>query len=271
VRDHVSNITLECKDQGRHPVNQETVCYRISFDEDQWLTDKYCQEFGGVMEGNWCCAYVGDKPYTFNFTEDSFHNLEFYCRDHLGNANKSIDIEYFKVDSTPPIINKTLIGPQEGNCPPEEGEKCWIKDWTCESEGTTIHVEAWDNDTYGCAVGNVTCEWWYELDGSPMRGGKGLTPPFDIEFYDESKHELHIKCCDKLGNCYEDVETFYVDSTGPNVTKEFMGPFYKEGEIEWIDGITKINLTASDGKGKCAVGVDKIYYNNTIVPDKYCL
>ncbi|MBD3164253.1 hypothetical protein GF323_03570 [Candidatus Woesearchaeota archaeon] len=128
-------ITLDCVDQGNHPVMQETVCYRVSFDDPQtpWLTDQYCTDFGGTMRGNdnddWCCAYVGDdipaandinvvapqeNKYYLHFMEDSLHDLEFYCEDHLGNANQ-VDLEYFKVDSIPPTTTKTYLGPQYPN------------------------------------------------------------------------------------------------------------------------------------------------------------
>ena len=278
VRDHVTEINLTCEDQDPHPVNNEEVCFRVSFDDSQqpWLTDQYCNDVGGTMEGNWCCV---KSPVTIIFKEDSLHDLEYYCRDALGNANEP-DLEYFKVDSQPPIIEKTIIGPQVGDCPPEdENDKCWIKDWTCKSSGTTIHIEAYDNDTLGCAVDQITCDWWYILDGNQIINRtymQGLIPPFDIKFYDDTEHELHVKCCDALGNCYEDVETFYVDSSGPNVTKEFIGPWYNDSGVEYIDTATLINLTATDNPdGECAVDNSTIYWRDNYFPNErdwhYCL
>jgi len=277
VRDHVTEINLTCEDQEPHPVNNEEVCFRISFDgEIPWLTDQYCQDVNGSMEGDWCCV---KSPVTIIFKEDSLHDLEYYCRDALGNKNEP-DLEYFKVDSQPPVITKTIIGPQVGDCPPEENGKCWIKDWTCESNGTTIHIDAYDNETYGCAVDQITCDWWYYVDGNYTPGETNVTPPFDIKFYDETEHELHVKCCDELGNCYEDIETFYVDSSGPNVTKEFIGPWYRnQSGVEWIDTVTNISLTAHDNpEGECAVGNSTnstIYWRDYYFPDEsdwhYCL
>ena len=114
VRDHVTEITLDCVDQDPHPVGGEILYYKISFDDPQtpWLTRDYCAAFGGtfVPEGQgtdgWCVVGVSDGSYTFVFTEDSLHDLEFYCEDALGNANQ-VDLEYFKVDSVPPTTTKT--------------------------------------------------------------------------------------------------------------------------------------------------------------------
>jgi len=274
VRDHVTEINLTCDDQDPHPVDHEEVCYRVSLDSSN-VTDQYCNE---SLEDGWCCV---DSPKTIIFEEDSLHDLEYYCRDALGNANEP-DLEYFRVDSQPPIINKTIIGPQVGDCPPEEGEDCWIKDWTCGSDGTTIHVDAYDDDTYGCAVDNITCTWWYYLDGSPPGGAAlpmALTPPFNITFYDETEHELHIKCCDALGNCYEDNETFYVDSSPPETTKWYEGPQKCLGENctapEWISSQTLVHLNASDNPdAPCAVGVNETYWRNIVLENEsdwgYC-
>jgi len=265
VRDNVTPITLTCEDPEPHPSGDEEVCYKVSLDGSD-VTDEYCdpEDLEDVdqvgYKGQWCCV---PAPETIIFKEDSLHDLEYFCRDAVDKKSE-IDLEYFKVDSQPPVIEKTIIGPKVGNCPPEdENDKCWIKDWT-DSNGTTIHIDAYDNDTLGCAVDQITCDWWYVLDGNQTINEtymQGLTPPFNITFDDETEHELHVKCCDALGNCYEDIETFYVDSSGPDVTKEFIGPQYTDGYSEWIDTVTNISLTAHDNpNGECAVGEDKIYY-----------
>ncbi len=280
-----TEITLDCDDswsgKAPHPSGDEEVCYKVSYDIPAPMTDitaKYCPEALETVtdsgyEGDWCCI---PAPEVIVFAEDSLHNLEYFCMDAV-NKKSPIDLEYFRVDSQPPIIDKTMSGPQIGGCPPGEGEDCWIKDWE-QAEGTTIHIEATDDDTYGCAVDDITCEWSYKLDGEPMQGEGCLGPSFDIKFYDETQHELLVKCCDKLGNCAEDVETFYVDSSGPTVEKEFIGPKKIDGSVEWIDSVTTIELTATDQPdAPCAVGEDKIYYVITPMeddacwmPEKYC-
>ncbi|MBN2014302.1 MAG: VWA domain-containing protein [Candidatus Altiarchaeota archaeon] len=297
VRDHVTPITLNCTDQGDHPVNQGELCYKVSLDGAN-ATDQYCDE---ALEDGWCCV---EAPKEIVFEEDSLHGLEFFCIDALGNTEETTDLEYFKVDSQAPIITKTVIGPQVGDCPPEVGQDCWIKDWEFE-EGTTIHVEAYDDDTYGCAVDEVLCEWSYELDNVSMSGCSELTPPFNITFYDETVHTLHIVCCDALGNCDTDNETFYVDSSPPETEKTYVGAYkaapccvenyegycnvswssegYESKEAcvkdkvhmncpQWINLDTEVVLNATDNPDAlCAVGVDKIYWMNSLVDDMYCL
>lgn len=284
VRDDVTPITLSCDDSWNgtapHPVDQETMCYKISFDkpETPWLTGQYCGEFGGDYNSTTgeCCAYVGKpiiddavdsilpKAYTFTFMEDSNHDLEFYCKDALGNKG-TLDVENFKVDSTPPIITKTLVGPHIG-CGPSD-TSCYIKDWN-NSDGTTIHVEVADNNSLGCAVGGVKCEYYYLLDDNATKKGfvDDSAPPFDIKFNDDSNHTLVIKCWDALKNSVTDTESFLVDSIPPVTKKTYGTPFYTDGTSDWITSATPISLTSTDNK----VGVDKTYYKYEIVDDSNC-
>jgi hypothetical protein len=281
VRDHVTPITLNCDDswsgKAPHPSGDEEVCYKVSLDGSDY-TDPYCPENLELIEqpgheGLWCCL---DSPQQIIFEEDSLHDLEWFCRDAV-DKKSPIDLEYFRVDSQPPIIEKTVIGPQVGDCPPEPGENCYIKDWTCGSaciEGTTIQVNAYDNNTLGCTVDDITCDWWYYWNTQgPYQGGSGLTPPFNITFNEDSTHELHINCTDALGNWYEDVETFLVDSTPPVTTKIYGDPHYPANINDpapyphYINSSTPITLTATDAK----VGVDKIYWRDTVLGnDRYC-
>jgi len=288
-----SDIEFTCDDSWKgtapHPSEDEELCFKVSYDKDTdgYNTDEYCMRYSGAMEGDWCCVSATPKnPFTFNFNEneDSVHDLEYYCRDAVEKASP-VYIQYYKVDNNPPIIEKTLNGPQVGDCPPspESQDLCWIKDWTCgQGNGTDIIINAYDNETLGCAVDEVRCHWWYYLDGSPVKlPVEGYYTSFPIRFYQDTVHELHVECCDGLGNCKEEVETFLVDSSGPNVTKEIIGPKKIDGLVEWIDSVTTINITAVDNPGEpCAVGEDKIYYIDSIKygpgemacydPEQYC-
>ena len=273
---HATDITFTCTDQEPHPSGDEELCFKVSYDldPDGYNTDEYCTKYDGTMEDGWCCVpATPNASFVFNFNEneDSYHDLEYFCRDAVKKSSEP-QIQYYKVDSQPPIINKTVIGPQVGDCPPEsEGDECWIRDWTCESGGTTIHIEAYDNNTYeNCTVGEVTCDWYYYLDGNYESGETDLTPPFDIKFWQDTVHELHINCTDALGNWYEDVETFYVDSSAPETVKTYGQPQKVEpnclaecnstcGDDEdcieqcvhasctiWINSNTPITLSATD-------------------------
>lgn len=267
-------ITFTCDDThggdtelSPHPSEDEELCFKVSYDYPQWdyITREYCS--GGTMnQEDYCCVEVdGNNEYEFYFKEESMHNLEYYCIDAV-EKDSDVHIQYYKVDDTPPKITKTIEGPQVGDCPPEEGDKCWIAD-----HDTHIIINAIDGGDI-CAIDEVECKWGYWLDGKfygswyPCEGSH-----CDITFPQETEHELHVKCWDALGNEVEDIETFYVDSSGPTVEKEFIGPQKIEPipgtpfAVEWIDGITTIELIATDHPAEpCGVDDNTIYYINDI-------
>ena len=303
-------ITLDCIDQEPHPSGDEKVCYRISFDGDpEWLTDKYCDEFGGRMTGDsidaWCCDSVADVPdlvttemprtvYNFTFQEDSVHDLEFYCEDAVGKKTEP-DVEYFKVDSIPPSITKTMIGTDHlGDCPPEPTplltsiEPCYVRD-----DGENgVHIAVEDGGEI-CAVDQSTCQyelWWQtdldtcvkEFEGTHLynpdtgqcfvEGGQFGEEGKDVIFHEDSTHILKVNCKDALGNeMLEDVETFLVDSTPPVTLKTYGSPtkvVENDFTHRWITSDTDITLDATDAK----VGVEKIKWGVTqiIGEDELC-
>jgi hypothetical protein len=119
-----TEIKLDCEDQEPHPVEQETLCYKVSLDDTglEYITEKYCDEYGGDMnDEEYCCVYVGEESinthvngnaFYFHFLEETYHNLEYYCVDHLGNDERTLlggpNIQYYKVDDTPPETTKTI-------------------------------------------------------------------------------------------------------------------------------------------------------------------
>lgn len=308
VRDHVTPITLDCADQGPHPVGQETMCYRVSFDDPArpWLTKEYCGNFTasdgtyGAMTGpnddDWCCVYVGDDQgpldYTFTFMEDSEHDLEFYCEDHLGNAEPVPDLEYFKVDSVPPEINKIMNGPYYGTCPPtSKDDDCYV------DTATSIDVDAPDGGPV-CAVGGVTCKWKYKVfnpidkiildsldldlmtdaDIEALGGGDGWSSwnyTFPIIFPEESYHLLLVKCEDALGNKAWDFEKFIVDKTPPEITKVYGSPSYPKTIDKqtpyphYISSLTPITISAVDPEPHPS-GLKELKYRVGIVNDADC-
>jgi len=293
VRDHVTPITLTCTDQQPHPVDNEKVCFRVSFDNPQtpWLTEQYCSSPQNMNEG-WCCE---PKTKQIIFAEDSVHDLGYYCIDALGNQSAT-DLEYFKVDSVAPSITKTMIGTDhlgyrddvlnENACPPKAGQndKCYVKD----SGGNGVHIAVSDPDPTGkgCNVGQTTCTyklWWETAPencmGRPYENGKCLVQSGqfgedgqDVLFTEDSTHTLVVNCADALGNTVNDVETFLVDSTPPVTKKTYGDPHYPleivEGQYpHWITSDTDITLTATDAK----VGVDTIQYRvSGTLGDNFC-
>jgi len=216
VRDHVTEITLDCNDPEPHPVDHETMCYRISFDgEPEWLTSDYCDEFGGTMEGDWCCDSGEGLPYTFTFQEDSLHDLEYYCVDALGNANQ-VDVEYFKVDSTPPESEKTIGDPKWWD---EDLELWWV------TSDTQFTITAIDKEE-PCAVGvdkfHVKIEWDSDCNGEvdTVVFDDYVEEPYQytFNFGEECLHKITWYAVDMLGNEeLEHVQYHKVDNTPPEI------------------------------------------------------
>ncbi|MBD3252358.1 hypothetical protein GF386_01355, partial [Candidatus Pacearchaeota archaeon] len=235
-------IKLTCTDQGPHPSGDEEVCFRVSYDIEPWLTKNYCNDVEGEMQGqeedDWCCV---DKEAEIIFKEDSQHDLEYFCRDAV-NKTSEIDLEYFKVDSLPPIITKTMIGEDHlGDCPPDpepSDDECYVAD-----DGENgVHIDVKDDDSMDCAVGVDFCTyglWWLTdqttcenkygenvWDGSKcnVEAGDFGEEGVDIIFREDSTHDLYVNCWDELGNEINDEEEFLVDSTPPETTKTYGEP-----------------------------------------------
>ena len=296
-----TNITFTCTDQEPHPSEMEELCFKVSYDMPQYptyLTNDYCTKYGGNLKDGYCCVpATPDVPFVFNFNEneDSIHDLEYYCRDGV-DKKSDVRIQYYKVDDTPPTIKKEMLGSWLGDCPPtEEVDRCYVADNG--NSGVSIWVE--DRGLI-CAVDNVKCSfelWWEtsktecdnaggeynEVDGkclidSGLFGGLHK----DIFFKEDSTHELIVHCEDALGNSVDDREEFLVDSTPPITIKEYGEPYKADpkcvdlcqGDIQcihqrctqWISSQTPITLTANDNK----VGVDKTWYYDVLVDDKFC-
>jgi len=243
-------ITLSCEDQLPHPVNNEIVNWRLSFhNNSNWTYSQwYSSEEGGAQ---------------VSFGEDSIHDLEYYCTDALGNENE-IDREIFAVDTIPPVITKEVVGPQVGECPPEEeGDECII-------DGVTeIHVNAEDLEPH--PVGNVTCDYSYSVDNNETayREYHDVNPPFVINFPEQSTHHLDITCRDGLGNSERDYKIFKVDKTPPVTNKTYGTPFYENETSEWISNNTQVILSAYDPEPHPS-GVNVTLWRNTLVDDEAC-
>jgi len=272
VRDHVTPITLDCDDSWNrtepHPVDEETVCYKITFDSSTYLTSQYCSEFGGYYNSTTgeCCAKRDDGklPYIFNFTEDSNHTLEWYCKDYLGNMGLT-ESELFRVDSTPPVINETVGDPKV-----QVDGDLYIRDHV-----TPIMINPYDNESLGCAVGEVECKWRYQIDDGDW---SDWYDTFPVIFNEDSTHNLEIYCEDALGNSVDKTFTFKVDSTPPVTRKMYSQPCYPTIDHScidtipaWLTNTSNITLSAIDPiVDGCHVGGTQIWYRVTLVGDDYC-
>jgi hypothetical protein len=257
-----TKITLDCDDSHDgtvpHPVDEETLCYKVSFDDPEKpdLTKQYCIEFGGKYEDGWCCAKRDDKklPYTFHFMEDSNHDLQYFCKDYLGNDERDLPdvaphIQYYKVDTEPPKITKTMLGTEGkdylGKCPPKsESDICYVAD----NGNGGIQIKVEDGGEI-CAVGfddthKCYTEVWWKASEEDCKAAGGIYKDgwcrvyaaffndkdhLDIIFKYDSTHKIITNCEDALGNKMpEDVEIFLVDSTPPVTSKTYGKPYVKD-------------------------------------------
>ncbi|MFH1500433.1 MAG: hypothetical protein ABIE22_00625, partial [archaeon] len=163
-------VTFICRDPDPHGVKNEELCFKVSYDYPEWgyITGDYCDD---PLEDDYCCVdATPDNPYLFYFNEneDSAHNLEYFCKDGLGNEAEE-HIQYYKVDSQPPIISKDMLGVENedwlGDCPSgtdlEHGD-CFVAD----NGRGGVHISVKDDDTYPqCVVDNVQCSYklWWEV------------------------------------------------------------------------------------------------------------
>lgn len=89
-------ITLDCS-VGDGALDTMQVCFNVELDKED-LTEEYCQN-KGVMEDGSCCL-MKQPPITGHFHESSYHKLDFYCKDALGNKGP-VDSEFFNVEGSP--------------------------------------------------------------------------------------------------------------------------------------------------------------------------
>ena len=253
VRDHVTPIYLNCENRGPHPSPLDKIQWRIWDD----IT-------GNWTEWNESPAGVEGYDVTIIFTEDSVHKIQYKCSDKVGKESE-VKEKVFRVDSTPPVINKTMLGTKgkdwNGTCPPKNASDiCYVRG------GSGISVSVYDPDPTGkgCAVGNVSC--YYEVWWNNTLVNGTFTNSTEIIFNEDSTHEVIIYCEDALGNSIEDAETFLVDSTPPVTIKSYGTPEYHNDTHRWITSQTPINLTATDAK----VGVDYIEYRVTLIGNDTC-
>ncbi|MFH1770016.1 MAG: hypothetical protein ABH828_00490, partial [archaeon] len=256
--DYSTTVELFCNDSNPHPIDQVEIYYKVDWKEN---------ESNAWVEGDWIDAqgnYV-----IFNYQKDSFHRLSWYCEDALGNAETEPHVELDVVDTQPPVIEKTIIGPQFGVCPPSPDSKD-----VCFLDGVTnISVTVTDPEPH--PVDDVRCSWDYSVEGGTKIGSgeTNITAPFIVHFPEESYHYLTITCWDALGNDVSDIEVFQVDKTPPITTKYYQGPEYfpegSNGYPKWINSETDIFLSVEDaGDHKSGIAFTK--YRVSLVADENC-
>ncbi|MCX6821131.1 MAG: hypothetical protein NT016_04270, partial [Candidatus Aenigmarchaeota archaeon] len=203
---------------------------------------------------------VAGTQATVTNSEDSAHVLKWQCVDALGNT-ETVHTEYDIVDTQAPTFEKSLIGPYSGACLPQnENDVCFV-------DGVTkIHVVSTDEGPH--PSDHVTCDWDYTVVGGTKigTGQTGVTPPFDINFPEESEHTLTVTCKDVLGNSVTDVEKFVVDKTAPTTTNTYGTPLVTTagGYPKWITSQTAVTL-AVDDTGVHKSGIKETKYRVTLL------
>jgi hypothetical protein len=275
-----TQITLSCDDswnrQVPHPVDHETMCYKISFDNPQtpYLTEQYCSQYGGSYNSDtgYCCVDVsGNNVYTFHFMEDSLHDLEYYCVDALSNKNQ-VDVEYFRVDSVPPTTTKTYLGPFYED--PKTGyhyiDTASSVQLTAVDGGEICHVDGIKTYWLNTLVENSKCE--NPSLCQPIHGYDTEWNLYEEPFHkeEESCHMIEYWSVDALGNKEPiKAQCVFVDKTPPTTTKTYGTPYYTDDIKEWINSSTPITLTVED-TGPHKSGIRETKYRVTLVDDSYC-
>ncbi|MEK6918377.1 MAG: ice-binding family protein [Nanoarchaeota archaeon] len=151
-------VTLSCNDVQPHPVGHEQLCFKISWhqgEEISYPTQKYAGENTLTEDGYYCVKTNEEGKYTFNFLEDSLHNIEWYCKDALGNQNDA-QIEWDNVDNVPPTI--IVRNPTQSEA--SDVDKCVqsivvsIDDAKSGVNDSSVVAELWNSE--GVSVKNVT-------------------------------------------------------------------------------------------------------------------
>ncbi len=128
-----TEITMWCEDTYPHPSGADYLSFKVSYSEDNpenmsAITEQYCEDMGGVLDGEWCNVNVSDymqftsseasngydefDGVTIEFNHSSFHSLEFMCVDKVGKTS-DIRQQYYWVDNEGPEPNKTVNLPSE--------------------------------------------------------------------------------------------------------------------------------------------------------------
>jgi hypothetical protein len=255
----------DCEDgEGTCYVNQETPISLSCTDENP---DKTCQSGVDYIEYRYA---VDDEEFTdwetyegpFNFEEDTNHVLQYRCFDNVGKVDS--ESKDFIVETMAPEITRTVSGPQV--CP-EEGNEC-EKYFNLETE---ICVSAVDPEPHPSDNVKITCSATVRdyAESTPYKVKIELDEEGCFNYKEDSFHTLECTATDALGN--SDTETWMdiVDAKAPMTTLSYTGPHYTDGESQWIDGVSRVVLSAIDPQPHPVEGVIT-KYRYSVVDDKYC-
>ena len=202
-----------------------------------------------------------NQSVTITLNKDSYHLIEYWAVDACG-WEESHHFELDIVDNKPPVTTKTVGNPKITG----SGFNWWI------TQQTPITLNCTDQQPH--PVDHVTLYARYKVDSGSWVNLTTNNGYVQFTFPEDSVHTLEWYCVDALGNeetHYQEIDK--VDTTPPNTTKTYGTPLVttQGGYPKWINSSTTITLSATDGGDICHVGVNKTYWRNTIVDDRYCL
>ena len=236
-------FTLTCEDLQPHPVDDVTIKMKV-----------YWSNNGENWQGPVHEFAENTNEFTFTNHEDSWHKIEYWCEDALGNPSEhqtEIDI----VDSQAPNTIKWYEGPQYKEC--LEGQCCnffyqrWIGGQTevvlkgndlpinhpIKQISTNYKVSGPVDDSY-CYDPRV-CDSW-QPSSYEDEGWNSYTEPFTLG--EESCHIIEYYSVDGLGNTEDvDWQCTFVDETPPITHKEVGQPAVECTAAKKLLGICEEN------------------------------
>ncbi|MBU1975132.1 MAG: hypothetical protein KKG59_01875 [Nanoarchaeota archaeon] len=261
-------IHITCNDPEPHPVDHAVLSHRYRTSDD-------CQEWGPW--GDWIIVNEGE----IYFEEDSCHQHEVKCIDAVGNVGEPI-IEYDVVDTVPPVTTDELLEPYftQEVCYNESNEtECYWEEYI--DSASTVQLTAVDPDPHPIGlkeikymvtlVENELCAM-PDLNCAPMHDYEDdwtlYEEPFPID--EESCHLIEFYSEDLLGN-KEAIGSrcVFVDKSGPVIEKEYIGPYFEDMGVEWINSLTEIHMSAYDPEPHPS-GLDVLEYRISLVDDENC-
>ncbi len=217
-------------------VNQEGI---ISTSTKIYLTSE--DNISGVSKTYYRLDDGEFKPYKpgsnipFQVLEDGDHTLTFYSVDNVDNKEEEGKYEFY-LDKTAPIMSADVLG-----------DKFVVGDKVYFSGRTKLKLTAVDNKA-------GIKEVFYAIDGRDFK-------KYDEPFYLPSiagEHVVRYYALDNMENqgagnrdyAYDEyrhnVSKVYVDLTGPVLSFEYLGEQFLKGDTIYINGNTKIQLSADD-------------------------